>query len=51
MPPVGGRAPPPEEEEAAAQAAQSHAVIFVLESAQLETAQVGKVRSCANKRV
>ncbi len=42
---VGGLAPPTqaEEEEQAQQTQQS--VIFVLEGAQLETAQVGKVRS------
>lgn len=40
---VGGLAPPPAEEEERQQVAAQQQVIFVLESAQLEVAQVGKV--------
>ncbi len=40
---VGGLAPPPEEEEQQREREAHQQVIFVLESAQLETAQVGKV--------
>lgn len=40
---VGGLAPPPVEEEQQKELQAQHQVIFVLESAQLETAQVGKV--------
>jgi hypothetical protein len=40
---VGGLAPPPEEEEQERELDAQRQVIFVLESAQLETAQVGKV--------
>jgi len=39
---VGGLATPIEEEEARAEAAQRQGVVFVLESASLETAKVGK---------
>lgn len=39
---VGGLAPPPEEEEQERELDAQRQVIFVLESAQLETAQVGK---------
>ena len=41
---VGGLQPPPEEEEEALAAAAGQGILFVLENAQLETAQVGKVR-------
>lgn len=40
---VGGLAPPPAEDEERQQIEAQHQVIFVLESAQLEVAQVGKV--------
>lgn len=40
---VGGLQPPPVEEEEAIQRATGQGVIFVLEQAQLEVAQVGKV--------
>lgn len=41
---VGGLAPPAAEDEERQQIEAQHQVIFVLESAQLEVAQVGKVR-------
>lgn len=41
---VGGLQPPPAEEEEASARATGQGVIFVLENAQLEVAQVGKVR-------
>jgi rRNA small subunit pseudouridine methyltransferase Nep1 len=44
MPPVGKLAPPAEDEEEAVALAQGQGVIFVLDDAQLEVAQVGKVR-------
>lgn len=40
---VGGLAPPAAEDEAKAVREANQGVIFVLENAQLETAQVGKV--------
>lgn len=40
---VGGLAPPPAEEEEQRELDAQRQVIFVLENAQLETAQVGKV--------
>jgi hypothetical protein len=48
---VGGLAPPPEEEEQERELDAQRQVIFVLESAQLETAQVGKVRSCCSSQL
>jgi len=44
----GGLAPPAVEEEAAAAAASGRSVTFVLEGAQLETAQVGKAYALLN---
>jgi hypothetical protein len=46
---VGGLAPPPEEEEQERELDAQRQVIFVLESAQLETAQVGKVGACSSQ--
>lgn len=46
---VGGLKPPSVEEEEAARQAAGQGVIFVLEDAQLEVAQVGKVRDAACK--
>jgi hypothetical protein len=43
---VGGLAPPPAEEEERREIEAQQQVIFVLESAQLEVAQVGKVGGC-----
>jgi hypothetical protein len=48
---VGGLAPPPEEEEQERELDAQRQVIFVLESAQLETAQVGKVSACCSSRL
>lgn len=43
---VGGLRPPPKEAEEEQAASTSQGVIFVLESANLEIAKVGKVRTC-----
>jgi hypothetical protein len=48
---VGGLAPPPEEEEQERELDAQRQVIFVLESAQLETAQVGKVGACHSSQL
>ena len=41
---VGGLAPPPEEEEQRREVEAGQGIIFILEGANLEVAQVGKVR-------
>lgn len=48
---VGGLAPPCAQGEEDAKKAAQHGVIFVLEEAQLEVAQVGKVSACRHAEV
>lgn len=48
--PVGGLAPPPLEEEERRATESGQGVVFILEGAQLETAQVGKASDAPPRR-